>query len=210
MRKIFAIIIALCVVYFIGGWVTIHFELWNKDSYFEYAGIVGGLASVVGLLSLTKPALTKTDLQEIELDSLKSLAKTSEQLKQLETERAKTKEELGDLELQKKEMELLVKKASLALFLKEQYSHHEKKVKAEIETNSELANSLNEIQEITKKLDVLEEEIETDQNVAQLKEIMASVSRSQSSLDEAIENMPPIAKMVFLVTRDLSKVIGKF
>jgi len=208
MRRIFAIVILLCVAYFIGGWVAVHFEFLDKNTYFSYAGIVGGLASVIGLLSFTKPALTKTDLQEIEMDSLRSIAETSDQLKKLEGERAKTKEELGDLEIQKKEMELLVKKASLVLFLKEQYSHHEKKISEEIENNPLLTESINESLEISKKLDALNEEIESDPNVDQLREIMASASRRQPTLDEAIENMPPITKILFLAVRDISKAMA--
>lgn len=208
MRRIFAIVILICVAYFIGGWVAVHFGLFDKNTYFSYAGIVGGLASVVGLLSFTKPALTKTDLQEIEMDSLRSIAETSDQLKKLEGERARTKEELGDLEIQKKEMELLVKKASLVLFLKEQYSHHEKKISVEIENSPLLTESINESIEIAKKLDALNEEIESDPNVDQLREIMASASRRQPTLDEAIEDMPPFTKILFLAMRDISKAMA--
>jgi len=208
MRKAFAIVILLCIAYFIGGWIAVHFGLFDKNSYFSYAGVVGALASVVGLLSFTKPALTKSDLQEIELDSLKSIAQTTEQLKKLESERAKTKEELGNLELQKKKMELLVKKASLALFLKEQYAHHEKKIADEIENNQELTENLAELQEISRKLDALEEEIEADPNVLQLRQIMASASRRQHTLEEAIDDMPPIQKLLFIFVRDLSRAMS--
>jgi len=53
--------------------------LLTKDLYLSLAGIVGALASVIGLFSFTKPALTKNDLQEIEIDSLKSIAKTADE-----------------------------------------------------------------------------------------------------------------------------------
>ena len=103
------------VVAVLNGWIS-------KEIYFSFAGIVGGLASVVGLFSFTRPALMKSDLQEIEIESLKSITETSQQLKELELARARTKEELEDLDLQKREMALLVRKASLALFHKEQYA----------------------------------------------------------------------------------------
>ena len=207
MRRVFAIIILLCIAYFFGGGVAVYFGWILKSTYFSGAAIVGGLASVVGLFSFTRPALTKTDLQEIELDSLKSITETTEQLKELEQERAKTKEELGDLELQKKEMELLVKKASLALFLKEQYAHFEKRILEEVKSNSELSENLVEVQEVSKKLAALEEEIETDPNVSQLKEIMAAASTRQPTVDEAIDNLPPFAKALFLLSRDLGRAL---
>jgi predicted nucleic acid-binding Zn-ribbon protein len=208
MRKAFAIIILLCVAYFIGGWMAVKFGVFESSSYFSYAGIVGGLASVVGLLSFTRSPISKTDLEEIEIESLRSLVETSDQLKKLESERARTKAEIGNLELQKKEMELLVKKASIALFLKEQYSHHEKIINDAIKTNAILQDSLIEIQDISKKIKILNEEIESDPNVAQLKEIMQAASRRQPTLEEAIEDMPALAQLAFYVTRELGKAMS--
>lgn len=208
MRRVFAIIILLCIAYFLGGWIAVHFELLNKETYFSLAGVVGGLASVVGLFSFTKPALTKTDLQEIEIDSIKSIAKTTDELNELEEKREKTQEELGDLRLQKKEMELLVKKASLALFLKEQHTHHEEKVLSEISENKELNEHLSEIAEIKTKLEALEEEVESDQNVELLREIMDSASRKQPTLEEAIDDLPPITRSLFVLVREFAKALN--
>ena len=69
MRRIFAIIILLCITYFIGGYVAVHFNLITQDQYLAYAGIVGALASVAGLFSFFK----KDDLQEMKISSLKYL-----------------------------------------------------------------------------------------------------------------------------------------
>ncbi|WP_417596378.1 hypothetical protein [Oceanospirillum sp.] len=203
MRRLSAILILLCIAYFIGGWIAVHFGIFDKEVYFSYAGIVGGLASVVGLFAFTKPALTKTDLQEIEMDSLRSIAKTTEELSNLEETREKTKEELGDLAVQKKEMELLVKKASLALFLKEQYSHHEKKIMEEISTNAQLSENIEKLKEVSQKLEALNEEIDSDPNVSQLKEILNTASRKEPTLDDAIEEMPPFTKILFIAIREL-------
>lgn len=206
MRRIFAIIIVLCIVYFLGGWVGVYADWITKGSYFEYAGIVGGLASVAGLFALTRPALTTTDVEAIEIETLKSMAETAEQLKTLESRRAKTREELDDLAVKKKEMELLVKKASLAIFLKEQYAHHERQVLDEIAKNSPLRENLEKAMDSAQKLDALNEEVESNPNVKQLKEIIASASRRQPTLDEAIEDLPPFMRSMFLLTRALTQV----
>ena len=208
MRRLSAILILLCITYFIGGWIAVHFGVFNKDTYFSFAGIVGGLASVVGLFAFTKPALTKNDLQEIEMDSLRSIAKTTEELSDLEKTREKTKEELDGLAVQKKEMELLVKKASLALFLKEQYSHLEKKVIEEISSNSQLNENIEKLKEVSNKLDALNEEIDSDPNVSQLKEILNTASRREPTLDDAIEEMPPFTKVMFIVVRELGLALS--
>ncbi len=194
MRRIFAIIILFCIAYFCGGWIAVYFEWLSKESYFSFAGIVGGLASVVSLFSFTKPVLTKTDLQEIEIDSIKSIAKTTEELNDLEEKREQTQEELGNLRLQKKEMELLVKKASLALFLKEQYAHHEEQIVKSIEKNKELNEHLSAIDELKRKREALNEEIESDQNVELLYEIMRSASRKQPTLDKVINDLPALRR----------------
>lgn len=207
MRRIIAIIILLCIGYFIGGYVAVQFQLITNDQYLTYAGIVGGLASVAGLFSFTRPALTKTDIKALELDSFKSMVESTEQLKILEEQRAQTKTELDDLEIRKKQMELLVKKASMALFLKEQYSQHEQKILTRIKVDETLKESLIQIEEINIKLDALNEEIDKDPNVETLRNVIKSANRRETSLDEAVEAMPIITKSIFILARELSKGI---
>ena len=207
MRRIIAIIILLCVAYFIGGYAAVHFGFITQDQYLTYAGIVGGLASVAGLFSFIKPALTKDDLQSLELDSLKSLAETTEQVKTLEEKRLQAKSEIGDLEVRKKEMELLVKKASMSLFLKEQYSQHEQKILSHVKSSESLNESLAQISDIKSKLDALEEEIDADPNVDTLREVIKSANRKQDSLDEAIDAMPPLTRTLFIVLREFSRAL---
>ena len=215
MRRTFAVVILLCIIYFLGGWIAVHFgwmsEWISEESYISYAGIVGAVASVVGLLSFTRPALTKSDLKEIELDSLKSITETSEQLKELEQQRAKTEEEIEGLDLQKREMELLVRKASLALLLREQYSRLEIRIIDEVKANPDLAENLVDVQDVSEKLSALNEEIEADPNVIQLKEIMvAATRRRESTFDEAIDSLPPITKTFVLLARDFGRAFNTF
>ncbi len=205
MRRAFAAIILLCIVYFLGGWIAVYFEWILKDTYFSYAGIVGGLASVVGLLSFTRPALSNADLQQLELGSLKSITETSEKLQELEKKRAETEGQLETLDLQKQEMELLVRKASLALFLKERYLHHERLIIERIEINSDLKESLDEVRDISQKISALNEEIDADPNVAVLKDIMAAASTREPTLSEAIQSLPPVARSLVLILRELSR-----
>jgi predicted nucleic acid-binding Zn-ribbon protein len=207
MRRVYTITIFLCILYFLGGWVSVYAEWITKDSYFAYAGVVGGLASVAGLFALTRPAITRTDFEAIEIETLRSLTETTNQLKTLESKRTKTREELDDLAIKKAEMELLVRKASLALFLKEQFAHHERHVLDEIAKNSTLRQHLDGAIESAKKLDALNEEIESNPNVNQLKEIIASASRRQPTLEEAIEDFPPIIRNVFFMISNLTQRI---
>lgn len=190
MRRIFAIIIFFCIIYFLGGWIAVWFELFNKDNYFAYAGIVGGLASVAGLFALTRPALSKSDVQAIELDALRSMTETAAQLQALEATRSKTQQEIGSLAIKKQEMELLVKKASMALFLKEQYGHHERRILEEVDRNAQLKEHLEKSKDVAQKLAALDEEIDANPNVTQLKEVIASASRKRAPVDDLVLELP--------------------
>lgn len=205
MRRVFAAIILLCIVYFLGGWIAVHFEWISSQTYFSYAGIVGGLASVVGLLSFTRPALSNTDLQQLDLGSLKSITETSEKLRELENKRTKTEGEIENLDIQKQEMELLIRKASLALFLKERYAHHERLILDIVKDNTGLSKSLIELEEITQKISALDEEIEADPNVKTLKEIVAVASRREPTISEAINSLPAGTKAIVLLSREFAR-----
>lgn len=211
MKRIFTISILLCIVYFIGGYAAVLFGLIAQEQYLSYAGFVGGIASVAGLFSFMKPALTNDDLQELESDSLKSLAETTEQLKALESQRSQTKSDIGDLKIKKKEMELLVKKASTALFLKEQYSQHVQKVLSRVKDDEILSDSLSELTEIKDKLTALEEKIETDPNVEMLRDVIKSSNRRKNELEEAINEainqMPSILRPFIILIRALGKAL---
>ena len=210
MRRIFAIIILVCIIYFLGGWIAVWLEWFKKDDYFAYAGIVGGLASVAGLFALTRPALSKSDVQAIELDALRSMTETAAQLQALEAARSKTQEEIGSLAVKKQEMELLVKKASLALFLKEQHAHHERRILEEIDRNAQLKEHLEKSQDVSQKLAALDEEIDANPNVTQLKEVIASASRKPVTVDDLVLELPfpfnAMSRVLVLLGRALSNL----
>jgi hypothetical protein len=206
MRRIFVAVIVLCVLYFLAGWVAVQFGWVDKNDYFAYAGIVGGLASVAGLVSLTRPALGPSDVARIEASALRSIADTTEELEKLRAARSMTEQELGSLELKKKEMELLVRRASLALFLKEQHAYHERAVLEEIDRNSRLKTSLEEATEAGKKLAALNEEIDTHPNVMELKAIIETASMRAPTIEEALQSLPSSVRRVYSVFRALEKV----
>ncbi|MES2162901.1 MAG: hypothetical protein V4476_17215 [Pseudomonadota bacterium] len=207
MRKLFAIVILLCMLYFVGGWIAVKFSVVTRDDYFAYAGIVGGLASVAGLLALTRPAISQSDFESVELDTLRSVADTVEQLQILQSQHTRTIQEIDNLEIRKKEMELLVKKASLALFLKEQYSYHERQVRDEVAKNPHLQKSLENATASFEKISALDEEISIDPNVQQLRQIIDTAGRKKLSLDDALSDLLPFARGVFLLMRAVSRTI---
>lgn len=186
----------------------------TKDDYFAYAGIVGGLASVAGLLALTRPAITQSDFKSAEIEAMKSMAATAEQLDKLQSTRAQTVQEIDELAIKKTAMELLVKKASLALFLKEQYSHHERLVLDELENNGKLQVALSNASETAEKIRALDEEISIDPNVNQLREIIRTASQREPTFEEILESLPTLPRILFIgfnsINRNVSEAIRIF
>ena len=208
MRVFFATVIVLAILYFLGGWGAVLLGLIPEDAYFQYAGIVGGLASVVGLLSLARPPLTTTDLQDLEVGSLESITELSKELQSLEVTRASTQEEIKALELQKKEMALLVRKASLTIFLTEQYSSYERRIIEAINDNPDLQDQLERAREVSEKLTALNEDIEKDPRVEQLREIIAAAQRQRPVFDEILVELPPLVRASFLLSRELTRTLN--
>ncbi len=208
LRKIFAIIILLSICYFLGGWIAVQYGVLEKEVYFSFAGIVGALASITGLLSFLNPPLTKSDLKELELEQLKSLTKTSEELVDLENARTNTRAEIDELKFKKQEMEVLVKKASMSLFLQEEHDKHEKGIIDHVKSNETLKNNIDKIVEIKEKLSALDEEIESSPHVELLISIISSAREKRLGYDDFIKDMPPFTKMFFMVFREINKAIN--
>ena len=206
MRRIIVILLPLCILYFLVGAILIWTKLLDQQTYLAGAGIVGGIASMLGLLSFLRPALTRSDIQNIETESLQKLGEVSSKIKKLEEARSQTATQISDLETQKKEMELLVRKASMSLFLKEQYEHHKKIILEHLKEEPNLVSSITELSAIDKKLTALEEEIEKDENVELLGEIIRAAKTSPSPLDAAIENAPPLTRMLLQVLKAYAQI----
>lgn len=209
MRKTYAVIIIACVIYFVGGWIATRFGVVTRDDYFAYAGIVGGLASVAGLLALTRPAITQSDFKSFEIETLKSMTATAEHLNELQSAHAQTMQEIDELAIKKKAMELLVKKASLALFLKERYSHHERQVLEELAKNENLRIALLNASESAEKIQALDEEIAVDPNVSQLREIIKAASRREPTFEEVVGGMPLVSRALFAMLSYIGRMFTK-
>lgn len=133
------------------------------------------------------------------------MADTAAELQQLQSARKQTVLEIDSLAVKKKEMELLVKKASLALFLKEQYANQEKQILDELAKSDTLGKSLHSASETAAKIAALNEEIEVDPNVTQLREIIARASRREPTFSEALEDLPAFARAIFIATRSINR-----
>ena len=181
----------------------------DEAKYFSYSGIVGGVASVAGLLALLRPGITSGDLQGIEVNALKSITKISEELKSLEDKKQQTTAEVDGLTIKKREMELLVRKASLALFLKEQLRYHQTKITDIIDSNADLGQYLQEYSNTREKLEALDEEVLSDPNSALLFQVIDAAKWRRSAIDDAISDLPHFTRVFAIAVRDAGRAYGR-
>jgi hypothetical protein len=91
----------------------------EANTYIVITGIIGSIASVVGLAALGSPRLTAKDLRSVEAELFNTVAEQLKAAKDSEEKLATNKEELSRLERERAEVELLVRQASLKVFMEE-------------------------------------------------------------------------------------------
>ncbi len=204
-RVILLILIVLLIGATVGGYIAVSAE-WITGKYAEFYdshfSSVTGIASVIGLLALASTKkIRSTDFETEELDKLKSLMITAEELDSLEKNKDQTAQQLVELERKKKLMELSVQKAGLVLFYKNQLSRYEAIILEKIKNDDDLKSSVNEIMEATSRLFALNEEIDKDENV----EIICSILERQNPVAPSINNDP-----IQFTLNTIEKMVTKF
>lgn len=172
MKKFARFLIITVVLYFIVGYILVILNILKQELYNQIATIVGGIASACGLFAFVIPSIKTSDFKNIEIDTLKSLAKTAEEIQKKEEELKTRETDIVRLELQKEELEFLVKKASLNLFFKEQLERYYETLDKQISGNREINQTLNEIRELEFKVNELDIEIEANPNTEYILEII--------------------------------------
>lgn len=190
MKWALGLLIVACLGYLVLGRVAVSWHWMTDAQYQGSAVIVGGIASVLGLLSLLRRRLTQADVQQVEVETLKQLVATSEELGRLEATRATTRQELGDLESRKQEMELLVRKASLTLFLRDQRDRCTADIQEALVVNPHLVEALDLLASTDEKLHAPNEEIAGDRNVELLTEVLRDARHPASRAEVLARALP--------------------
>jgi hypothetical protein len=205
MKKITGFFIVLVVLFFLVGYILVVLNILEQKTYNQIATILGGLASTVGLLAFVLPSLRTSDIKNIELDTLKSLAKTAEEIQKKEAELKTREGDISRLELQKEELEFLVKKASLNLFFKEQLERYYETLDKQISNNKEINRTLSEIRELEFKVSELDIEIDKNPNTEYIIEIIKKARNYRRTeiqlttpLDGIFKTIDSLIKSLFL------------
>ncbi|MEK4497420.1 hypothetical protein [Bacillus sp. FSL R12-0069] len=209
MKKIILItVISLCLLYFMGGFIAVKLGFLSSDVYNSYVTLVGGIATICGLFAFTLPKLTTEDLEHVEIESLKKITNLVDDLNTKKFELNMKHTELTQLDAQKKEMELLVRKASLSLFLQDQFERNESRIIQILEQkqNEELLILLKEISKNKDKLDILNEEIQQNEHVDLLNEIIGRAKQKESSVKVILPVFPFSKSLEMVINAKLNEI----
>jgi hypothetical protein len=201
MKKIAISFIIIAVLYFLGGYALVVFGKLEQTLYNQIATVVGGIASILGLLGLVLPSLKTSDIKSIEIETLKSLTKTAEEIQKKEAELKTKQNNITKLELQQQELEFLVKKASLNLFFKEQMERYYETLDIQIADNKEISRTLKEIKELEYKIAELDIEIEKSPNTDNILKIIAEARNHRKTSLDIKTPLDPFIRVVEQILR---------
>ncbi len=85
--------------------------------------VIGSIASILGLIALSAPRLTASDIENVEADLIQDLADQAKAVRESQERLALSREELSRLEQERAEIELLVRQVSLQVFMEEQVKY---------------------------------------------------------------------------------------
>ncbi len=208
LRRLLALLIFLSILYFPLGWFAVTRGWLTKDLYFAVAAVVGALASITSLFAFVRPTITTQDFQVIELETVERATKTDKRIADLEGRKNEAENELEELTRTKQEMAALVKKASMALFLKEDRERIKETIAAAIAKDSQLQESLEKYRELSDRIRRLDEEVEEHPDATLLQEIIskakAKKKKPAAEIEEAICALPifgPYFAVILRITR---------
>lgn len=206
MRRFAILTILLTAIFFVVGWWPVQKGWLTQEQYLAASGIVGGIASIIGLLGLVRSPLTRRDFENVEWESVVKAAQSAQELQELETKKAKASDEIQQLSRTREELADLVKKASAVLFLREELDRSSQKLVAFVSKHKDLKKDLEDYRENSRRLRTLAEEIKQHPDAELIAEVMLRArSRTivrRTEIIEALDRIPlfgPVIKFLLLV-----------
>jgi chromosome segregation ATPase len=181
-------VVIAALLFFILGYGAVKFGWLKEDPYLMIATIVGGAASLVGLLSLSRPSISADDLENLELEALGRVSNLAKELEDAKRAQAETRDEIEQLEVQRKQMEVSVRKAATVLFLREKITRQQERLSEKLQADRELAGLVLNLKNDYEQLGAVGEEITQDPNVELLSDVIMRLrpERDQVTLLESV------------------------
>lgn len=162
MRKfvLFCFVVAI-LSYVLGAILAWRNLLIDWDEYLKIVAVVGGLASVIGLLGLVL-----SPIRDLNSQVLKDLAHTTEEFERKQEMLEKATQEIKTLELKKEDLNALVEKASLSLYYKAELKRMYDKLNKMIDSSEDISNLLKTIAKMEEDAQTLGCEIERNKDIS--------------------------------------------
>ena len=162
MRKLVLFCFVVAVLsYVLGAILAWRNLLIDWDEYLKIVAVVGGLASVIGLLGLVL-----SPIRDLNSQVLKDLAHTTEELERKQEMLEKATQEIKTLELKKEDLNALVEKASLSLYYKAELKRMYDKLNKMIDSSEDISNLLKTIAKMEEDAQTLGCEIERNKDIS--------------------------------------------
>lgn len=154
--------------------VCVPLGLYNWDTYFKIVGVVGGLASIIGLGAA---AFVRIDLLSYDAEAIERLASAAKEIESKESQIRDASTKIEALEYKKDELEVLVKKASLVLYYREELNRLYEKLLGLIHKNEDLNYLVVSIPEMESQLEKLEGEMD---NNPEIRDILTTIQKAKT------------------------------
>ena len=192
-KKFSQILISLTLILVLIGWIFVIFNWIPKDFYIITISVIGTAASVSALLDMLRNKELGTEIENLNPVIISKIAQNQETLYNLKLKLDDTTRELSnkeksllELEIKRNEMEMLIRKASMIIFLKDQLEHIDKKLKEILDSNQDIRTLLINRQNIVNKLYELKETVANDENFKIIEEITSKSNFTDSVYDPDI------------------------
>ena len=179
MRK-FALICFIVAILCYGLGAIFAYNEWliDWDDYQKIVAVVGGLASVVGILGLAS-----NPIKNLNSNILKELAQKTEEYEKKQEKLQKATDQIAKLELKKEDLEALVEKASLSLYYKAELKRMYDKLGELVEKNDDISKLIDGIKNMESDATDLECKIDKDENI---KEIIETIQKANDRTERKL------------------------
>jgi hypothetical protein len=175
MQMAIRIIIILIALFFAVGAVFAYRGTLDNNTYIAITGVVGSIASIIGLIALAGSKLTAKDVRNVEAELFQTLADQVKLAQENEEKLAANRQELTRLERERVEIELLVRQASLKVYMEERLRNIAHDVEKRLSSDLSLAELCTNYQETLGRVKQLNGEISKSPRADLIEEIIQSI-----------------------------------
>jgi hypothetical protein len=178
MRVTFIAAILLGCLYFVVGGVLVQLGWFDEKLFTFTTTIVGGVVGFIGLGSLVqRPAVTATDMRNVEVELVQDLADTMAQLKEYEARISTNKQEVDRLQRERTEIELVVRQTSLKVFMEERLKNLSSEIEDRVRYDDRLFDLMRQYEETKSLITQVEGQIEESGKAELIGEILGGIAQ---------------------------------